>query len=126
MKIRIRENSIRFRLSKSEVDELAEKGELVQYTHFPVEHGVSFHYGLRSHTAHSDIIAGHENNGIIISIPQEQLSHWAGTEEVGIETFLPIAQEEELRILIEKDFACLTVREHEDDSDAFANPNETC
>lgn len=126
MKIRIRENSIRFRLTKSEVDELAEKGELIQQTHFPDGHGITFQYGLKSHHHGNDIRADHQNNGIIISLPAEHLSHWAKTEEVGIESFLPIAQDERLRILIEKDFACLTAQEHENDSDAFANPNETC
>jgi hypothetical protein len=31
-----------------------------------------------------------------------------------------------LRILVEKDFACLTKPPHEDDADAFPNPNKSC
>jgi hypothetical protein len=38
----------------------------------------------------------------------------------------PAAQDAELRIVIEKDFACLTVREGEDESDNFPNPNPRC
>jgi hypothetical protein len=38
----------------------------------------------------------------------------------------PTASDAELRIVVEKDFACLTAREGEDESDNFANPNATC
>jgi hypothetical protein len=31
-----------------------------------------------------------------------------------------------LRILVEKDWNCLTPRAGEDDSDSFANPNKSC
>jgi hypothetical protein len=38
----------------------------------------------------------------------------------------PAAADAELRIVVEKDFACLTAREGEDESDNFPNPNPTC
>ena len=45
---------------------------------------------------------------------------------MGIAAEQPVADGVVLRVLVEKDFACLTVREGEDDEDAFPNPHESC
>jgi hypothetical protein len=46
---------------------------------------------------------------------------WANGDEVGFEGLVG-----PLRVLVEKDYACLTERPHEDDADAFPNPNKSC
>ena len=61
-------------------------------------------------------------NGIIeVAIPHEEARTWARSDRVGIE-----AEDSGLRILVEKDFACLKPRGEEEDHDAFPNPNPTC
>ncbi len=116
MKLRIRENSIRLRLTKSEVAEFGEKGLIENKTEF----GESvFIYALKSSDSAQSLQVSFENGRIEIIVPKAITENWTNTQEVGIS-----GETETLKILIEKDFACLTVRESEDESDAFPNPTE--
>lgn len=116
MKLRIRENSIRFRLTQSEVVEFGEKGLIENKTDFGYEF---FIYALKSSDLIENLQANFENGRIEIVVPKTVSENWASSQEVGIS-----GEFEKLKILIEKDFACLTVREDEDESDAFPHPME--
>jgi hypothetical protein len=116
MKLRIRENSLRLRLTKSEVAEFAANGLVENKTDFGAAVLI---YALKSSETAQNLNAEFENGRIQIIIPKKTATNWTDTEEVGIS-----GATETLRILIEKDFACLTVREGEDESDAFPNPIE--
>lgn len=117
MKLRIRENSVRLRLTKSEVAEFAEKGLVENKTEFG--NGHAFFYALKSDDSVQNLNAKFENGCIEIVVPKAIVDNWTITEEVGIS-----GETEMLKILIEKDFACLTVRKGEDESDAFPHPKE--
>ncbi len=116
MKLRIRENSIRLRLTKSEVAEFAEKGLVENQTEFGKS---AFIYALKSSDSAQNLQAEFENGRIEILIPQTIAKNWTNTEEVGIS-----GETGTLKILIEKDFACLSEREGEDESDSFPHPQE--
>jgi hypothetical protein len=118
MKLRIRGNSIRLRLTQSEVSQLAEDGR--------VENLISFgnselRYVIARIGDGQRLGADFRDNEITISVPAATVSEWANSERVGIEAAQTI-DESELQILIEKDFACLKPRDGEDDGDTFANP----
>lgn len=116
MKLRIRENSIRFRLTKGEVAEFGEKGLIENSTEF----GESvFIYALKSSDSAQNLQASFENGRIEIVVPKAIMENWTNTEEISISGAI-----ESLKVLIEKDFACLTVREGEDESDNFPHPKE--
>ena len=66
------------------------------------------------------------SRGIEVLLPSEAGRAWATGDTVGLEGSQPVGDGRTLRILVEKDFACLTTRPHEDDTDAFPNPNESC
>jgi len=121
MKLRIRGNSVRLRLTKSEVERFGETGsvgEMVEFgSAFPV-----FRYELNRSSKDSSIKAGFEDNCLYISVPVGDVENWIRSEEIGLEVMCPIGDNKFLRILVEKDFACLTPRDSEDESDAFANP----
>jgi hypothetical protein len=53
-----------------------------------------------------------------VRVPVDVARAWTDGEEVGIESAAGATP----RILVEKDFACLSPREGEDDGDAFPNP----
>lgn len=121
MKLRIRGNSIRLRLTKSEVEHLGETGNVGDAVAFGAT-TTGFCYELRTSADHDTIQAEFEENCLIISIPSDEAKSWIGSEQIGIETMQPISDDKFLRILVEKDFACLTERVGEDDTDAFPNP----
>lgn len=120
MKLRIRGNSVRLRLMKDEVARLRDVGIVSESTRFP---GSKFTYSVaREEGAH---MASFVNGNVSIQLNATAVVEWANNEEEGI-YFNIGSGDEELRVMIEKDYACLTVREGEDDTHAYPNPNETC
>ena len=121
MKLRIKGNSIRLRLSQTEVAQFVETGVCTDSINFGLSTLV---YSLDKG---AETKAVFEDNRVCVFVNETDAHNWAGNEtEVGISHMQPIGDGHELYILIEKDFACLTVRPHEDESDNFPNPNSTC
>ncbi|MEO8650432.1 MAG: hypothetical protein ABI539_14815 [Acidobacteriota bacterium] len=121
MKLRIRGNSVRLRLARSEVERFKKEGLIGEIVEFEPTSPV-FRYELRTTDESASIAASFDDNCLTISVPISKAKIWMGSQEVGIEAAHPIGDGKFLNILIEKDFACLTPRESEDESDAFTNP----
>lgn len=116
MKIRIRGDSLRLRLSQSDVA-CIERGEaVIETTHFA---DATLSYGLHPNAA-SVCEARFIDGRIEVCISASDGRHWAQSNEVGIE-----AQVGPLAVLIEKDFSCLEPREGAEDGDTFPNPKAT-
>ena len=124
MKLRIRGNSLRLRLTQSEVQAMGEVGQVEEKIEFPTSEPLV--YRLQKTKAGNPITAAFKDGNITVLVPGDTIDHWVNTDEVGMETHHPLNDENSLRILIEKDFACLKPREDEDDSDAFSNPESHC
>lgn len=122
MKLRIRGNSIRLRLTQSEVDQLSRTGKINDSVEFG---GASprFSYQLLTTADDEGARATFEDQCLSVSISASEAENWIRSEQVGIEEMQPIDGDSFLRILIEKDFACLTEREGDDDIDSFPNPS---
>lgn len=118
MKLRIQGNSIRFRLTQTEVSNLGEGIDCKSKLAFP--RGNSLVYGL---TVDSEMSSYFSENEITVSLPLNEVRAWATSDQVGIKGDLNLENGDKLSILVEKDFQCLTERA-EDESDLFPNPNE--
>ena len=121
MKLRIRGNSIRLRLTRTEVAAFGETGTVVETVEFEPSLAV-FRYELNRSSKDTLISARFEDNCLSIFVPVQEAENWIGSEDVGIEALHPIGDSRFLRILVEKDFACLTPRENEDETDTFTHP----
>jgi hypothetical protein len=116
MKLRIRGNSIRLRLTQSEVAQLATEGLVENVVTFG---SAELRYSV---TRNGDrVTADLSDNKITVSVPEQTVFEWANSEEVGIKGTQPVP-DGELHVLIEKDFTCLKPRPGDEDADAFANP----
>lgn len=127
LKLRIRDNSIRLRLSQTEVESVNANG-LVR-GRVPFAGSNSFDYVLESSPATVRPEAHISNNVLTVRIPQLDIKQWAESEQVSIASDQVLDGGEQLKILIEKDFACLAPREGEDESDMFPHPDadsESC
>ena len=119
MKIRIRENTLRIRITQSELKQIA-VGELVFSTiKFPG--GTKLSYGLYPSVKESTSIRYQQNN-IEIELGQLDQATLRDEQSVGIQS-VHQAGEHTLELLIEKDFSCLHLRAKED-YDTFPNPNK--
>ena len=118
MKLRIKENSIRIRLTRSEIDYFRNHNSIEEKTDF----GSSmFGYVLRKEPVNKNLSATFNDNKIILNIPESLAREWTETELIGIENELDIGNGKKLFLLIEKDFKCLDqVAENQDDN--FENP----
>lgn len=120
MKLRIRDNSIRLRLMRGEVEAVRQEG-LVR-GRVPFAGGVTFDYVLESSPATVNPEAHMSNNVLTVTLPKETVDHWAASDEVSIAAEQVLENGAPLSILVEKDFACLAPREGEDESDMFEHP----
>ncbi|MBL0023668.1 MAG: hypothetical protein WBP08_16685 [Saprospiraceae bacterium] len=117
MKLRIQGNSLRLRLSLTDVAELVKTGQTSSTCNFMDHHLI---YKI-IHGTFSDISAEFIHNIITVSVPSNLVINWDTDDRTGFET----TDINGLYILIEKDFQCLKPRIHEDESDLFPNPQST-
>ena len=122
MKLRIKGNSLRIRLTKSEVNKLGDTGYLEEKTTFLNNQLV---YALQKSDDTTELSATFENNTITILVPARFVKEWSGNNVVGLETKMPVSNNDSLFLLIEKDFVCLD-ETTEDQSDNYVNPNKSC
>lgn len=118
MKLRIRGDSIRLRLTKTDVATLVEKGSVGECMR--MSPNAAFEYRLTSERSAPDACVSLKAGVLEVQLPQAQVNAWAQSNEVGIETRQKNGSDSGLLVLVEKDFPCLTARPNEDDSDAFA------
>lgn len=119
MKLRIKGNSLRLRLTQGEVTQLARAGRVSERVSFPG--GVGLEYCLETDTKVEEISAIYDNNRISIRVPAAAARAWQGSDTVTLERDQPLGTQS-LRIILEKDFACLAPRAGEDESDHFPHP----
>lgn len=122
MKLRIKGNSIRFRLNKTDVQKLSQDGYLEEHTHFG---NAIFTYAVDTNIDAARLSASLEHNRIILHVPDKFLKDWPENDETGMKSLVDLKNGESLSLLIEKDFVCLDDTE-EDQSDNYANPNAAC
>lgn len=120
----MKNNSVRLRLTQTETARFAETGRVEETIEFGLEPYQKFIYAIETDTEIEEIQAFIENNRITVLIPKTQAETWTNTAQVGIENEQTIGGEKSLRLLVEKDFACLEPRKGEDDRDAYPHPLE--
>lgn len=116
MKIRIKDNSIRFRLTQSEVSELGKNGVVSSFTEFVDR---PFIYVIEK-TDESELSAAFIENKMVMKMPEAMVEEWISTDIVGFD-----GQAGLVKLLVEKDFVCID-NTMEDQSDNYPNPHLKC
>jgi len=120
VKLRIKGDSLRLRLSQGEMRALAERGEVEDRVSFPG--GTTLRYRLSVDRHNQEISATYKANLIDVLVPEALAERWYGTDLVTLSA-TETAPSGELRIVLEKDWACLAPREGEDEADNFPHPD---
>jgi len=121
MKLRIHENSLRLRLSQSEVAQFSKTGFVEDSINFAP--GSNFAYTLESSSSILSVQASYQNGWFRIQVPAVTATEWFSTDRVSISGEQPLPSGKQLTILVEKDFQCLHGGEQRD-PDAYPNPLE--
>jgi uncharacterized protein DUF7009 len=119
MKLRIKGPTLRLRLTRGEIDVLAQHGVVEERVPFAAN--VSLIYRLKRDAAAREISASYHDGVVEIRIPEGTARQWCTSELVTLAHLQPLPQGA-LQITLEKDFACLTARADEDESDNFPHP----
>lgn len=121
MKIRIKGNSVRFRLTQTEVKTLCERNMVREKTQFNEAH---FVYAVKVSDQHESIQASFFDQGILLFVPKGTLADWYTNDQVGFYHTQILDNGQKLELTLEKDFVCLDDRA-EDESDNYPNPRLT-
>jgi hypothetical protein len=113
MKMRINGNSLRLRVSRSEVTRLLKQERLEESIHLAPEADATLTYALEQSPAVDAPITRYSHNTVTVLIPADRARTWCTTDQVGIEKNINLGRFGNLTLLVEKDFACLD----------FANPS---
>ena len=119
MKLWIRGNSLRLRVSKTELAKIAETGKADDMVRFSSDHALR--YGIEVCPLGA-ITAAFDSSSILVNLPKSRLALWLRPEEVSVEGSQPIGGGKVLQILLEKDDRGLAPRGAEDDSDLPVSP----
>ena len=123
MKLRIKGNSLRFRLRQAELATLVDAGHIEETVHLGSEPNSRMTYALEHQPSLARTMLRYHAPELTIVLATEDVRTWAETNEVGIYATLAIGTHGSLEIVVEKDYACLDLSDG-DNVDTFPNPND--
>ncbi|MDO7850256.1 DUF7009 family protein [Hymenobacter convexus] len=113
MKLRIEDDTLRLRLSQNELDEFASTGRVEGAVHFGLNPEQRLTYALersseRPQTMPNDepVQVHYEPGALTVLVPFPLAKEWVETDQTGFSHSLPLAENQHLRILVEKDLDC--------------------
>jgi hypothetical protein len=122
MKVRIKDSSIRFRLSNTDIKKLYKKGKVSSSCRFGTS--TAFKYSVESNKkANPDYLCiDLKKNHIKIELSSKDVKEWYKSDLEGFDAEMDNGTKDGLYVLLEKDWQCLKPRD-EDESDLYPNPN---
>jgi hypothetical protein len=120
MKLRIRGNSLRLRVTRPELEQLASGRPVIEC--LPFAAGAQLRYELSVDASMAALEASYNDDIIRVRIPAADFRRWQSEDQVALRAAQATGAGGELILMVEKDFACLAPRAGEDESDAFAHP----
>jgi hypothetical protein len=121
MKLRIKGNALRLRISRSDLALLVETGRVdssICFTDCPED---KWTYAIETSRDCNSTTLRYRPAEVLVIVPDEEVKTWAGSDQVGIYASYQLGQGQRLEIIVEKDFACLDLSDAENE-DTFPNP----
>jgi len=122
MKLRIKGNSLRLRVTPSEVEQLLHNGVIREHVQFTANSKDRLTYAVVSSLSGLTTNVAYQSGNITVSVPEVELERWAGGDDVGVYADIALSGDQTLSVAIEKDYACLD-RSDAENEDTFPNPN---
>jgi hypothetical protein len=108
MKLRLEDNTVRLRLSSEEVATFQQQGRLE--TVVPLGPSVSDRlvYAIQRDETASDaaLNISYTAGRVVVRLPSQVADDWTASEEVSLRGTIPVADNQVVHILVEKDLGC--------------------
>lgn len=128
MKLRLKGNTVRLRLDRRDIERLVETGRVEDVLRFGPDVRRQFAYAVEIGAAPpGHPCVDYAEGRLVVRITRGDAEAWAGSDRVGFEGEQP-TDAGTVRVLLEKDFACIDrpPGEEADDVWAFPNPSLVC
>ena len=125
MKLRIKGNSLRLRLTRSEVVKLLDIGHIEETIHFGPDEQSRLTYCLRVEPDLTCATLRYQRPEVVVVLPTKEATTWAQDNQVGMYATVDVGPRGTLDLIVEKDFACLDGSDT-DNLDTFPNPTGIC
>jgi hypothetical protein len=122
MKLRIKGNSLRLRVSPSEMTLLLQTGRIEDAIHFGPVGGARLVYALEHRPELPAMRVQYEPNEITVAVSSQEAKRWASGRDVGLYGEVGTGHET-LELAVEKDFACLD-QDNAENGETFPNPKQ--
>ena len=113
MKLRIEDDTLRLRLSQGELDEFAQLGRVEGAVHFGLNPTQRLTYALERLSEPAQTLPDeepvqvhYEPGALTVLVPFKLAKSWVETDQTGFTHDLPLAGNQHLHILVEKDLDC--------------------
>jgi hypothetical protein len=121
MKLRIKDNSLRFRIDQSELAYLVDSGRIEKTIYFASDDHSRLTYSLECRPSFANATLLYDPQEVTIVLSKDEVKAWAESEQVGIYATIDVGPHGTLDILVEKNYACVDLSDA-DNRDTFPNP----
>ncbi|MFZ1528791.1 MAG: hypothetical protein WAT19_08575 [Ferruginibacter sp.] len=122
MKLRLKGNAVRLRLTKADIKELKEQGVIREHSHIA---DAVFTYELQQKVMEANLSASVQNNTVTVFINERSFRQLTATDTVGVSYIQQNENAPDLFLLVEKDFKCLD-ESPESQEDMYEHPGKSC
>ena len=105
MKLRINGNSLRLRVSRSELARFQAGGRIEETIHFTAAPEATLTYALESGLESSPVTVRYGSREVTVVLSKDRARIWGDQTEVGVYTTLAMGPAGSLEVAVEKDFA---------------------
>jgi hypothetical protein len=122
MKLRIKGNSLRVRVTRSELMKLIDTGHIEETIYFSSKEQSRLTYALEHESGLNSPTLRYQWPEVVLVLPKKEATTWAESNQVGVYASVDLGPVGTLVLIVEKDFACLDLSDA-DNLDTFPNPN---
>jgi len=122
MKLRIKGNSLRLRITPSEMERLLDTGRIEETIYFAADENARLTYALEHTPVAPANTVRWASQEVAVVFASDEVRRWAGSPDVGLYREVSTSHGV-LKLAVEKDFACLDKSDAEN-VDRFPNPGQ--
>jgi hypothetical protein len=110
MKLRIKGNFLRLRVTHPELERLVNHARIEETIYFSPDGQSRLTYALEHSPDAVDVTPRFSSSEITVVLPEKDTEKWGHSDQIGIYASIHLGQQGSLDLIVEKDFACLDTK----------------